>query len=116
MATKPSSRTDVPQVRDKHHPLPAHAAQVFPFALEHFDQLPDSAFVRQPVVEALFACSAATLWRRVADCRIPKPRQLSHRVTAWNVGQLRAALASALVSRRFDVENIRAALRQGEQT
>lgn len=61
-----------------------------------FDQLPDCAFVRQPVVEKLFACSAATVWRRVADCRIPKPRKLSYGVTAWNVGQLRAALAIVL--------------------
>lgn len=66
----------------------------------NFDQLPDCAFVRQPVVEILFACSAATVWRRVADRRIPKPRKLSHRVTVWNVGQLRAALASILSEER----------------
>lgn len=61
-----------------------------------FEQLPDCAFVRQPIVEALFACSSATVWRRVAERRIPQPRKISHRVTAWNVGQLRAALASIL--------------------
>ena len=65
-------------------------------ALTDFDQLPDCAFVRQHVVEKLFSYSAATIWRRAADCRIPKPRKLSCRVTAWNVGQLRAALASVL--------------------
>ncbi len=59
-----------------------------------FDHLPDCAFVRQPVVERLFACSPATVWRYVAHGRIPKPRKLSHRVTVWNVGQLRRALAS----------------------
>ena len=63
---------------------------------EHFDQLPDCAFVRQPVVSGLFACSPATVWRYVADGRIPKPKKLSHRVTVWNVGQLRRALASVL--------------------
>jgi predicted DNA-binding transcriptional regulator AlpA len=67
-----------------------------PDTLRNFDQLPDCAFVRQPVVETLFACSAATVWRRVTDRRIPKPRKLSHRVTVWNVGQLRAALAFVL--------------------
>lgn len=64
-----------------------------PDALKHFDHLPDSAYVRQPVVEALYACSSATVWRRVKDGRIPKPRKLSDRVTAWNVGELRQALA-----------------------
>ena len=67
--------------------------------VRNFDQLPRCAFVRQPVVETLFACSSATVWRRVADRRIPKPRKLSYRVTAWNVGQLRAALASILAER-----------------
>ena len=62
-------------------------------ALRDFDLLPDSANVRQPVVEALFACSSATVWRRVKDGRLPAPRKLSDRVTAWNVGQLRRALA-----------------------
>ncbi len=71
-------------------------AHILPEDLQFFDVLPDCAFVRQPVVEKLFACSSATVWRRVADRRIPKPRKLSARVTAWNVGQLRAALASVL--------------------
>jgi predicted DNA-binding transcriptional regulator AlpA len=66
-----------------------------PEGLENFDRLPDCAHVRQPVVEALYACSAATIWRRVKDGRIPKPKKLSARVTAWNVGELRRALAGA---------------------
>ena len=63
-----------------------------PSALQYFDQLPASTNVRQPIVEALFACSSTTLWRRVKDGRIPKPRKLSARVTAWQVGELRRAL------------------------
>jgi predicted DNA-binding transcriptional regulator AlpA len=66
-----------------------------PEALKNFDSLPDSANVRQPVVEALFACSASTVWRRVASGGIPKPRKLGPRVTVWNVGELRRALAEA---------------------
>jgi len=62
-----------------------------PDALKHFDQLPDSAHVRQPVVEKLEACSAATIWRRVKKGTLPKPIKLGERVTAWNVGELRAA-------------------------
>ena len=66
----------------------------FPSALLNFDSLPDAAHVRQPVVEALFGCSAATIWRRVRDGRIPSPLKFSSRITAWNVGELRAVLVS----------------------
>ena len=69
------------------------APSAIPDALKNFDSLPDSANVRQPVVEALYGCSPATVWRMVKRGTIPAPRKLSERVTAWNVGQLRAALA-----------------------
>jgi len=62
-----------------------------PEALVDFDSLPDSAYVRQPVVERLFGFSAATLWRHCASMKL-KPHKLSARVTAWNVGELREAL------------------------
>jgi len=62
-------------------------------SLRNFDSLPDSANVRQPVVEALYGCSPATVWRMVKRGTMPAPRKLSERVTAWNVGQLRKALA-----------------------
>lgn len=70
-------------------------SNAIPEALKHFDQLPDSANVRQPVVEALYACSPASVWRGVKAGRIPKPRKLSPRTTCWNVGELRASLATA---------------------
>jgi predicted DNA-binding transcriptional regulator AlpA len=66
-----------------------------PEALKNFDSLPNSANVRQPVVQALFACSSASVWRGVKHKRIPAPRKLSPRTTCWNVGELRAALAAA---------------------
>lgn len=62
-------------------------------SLEHFDSLPDSANVRQPVVQALFACSAATVWRMVKRGTLPAPRKLSEKITAWNAGQLKKCLA-----------------------
>ena len=65
--------------------------EAIPDTLRHFDFLPNAAHVRQPIVERLFACSSATVWRRVKDGRIPKPRKLSDRVTDWNVGALRRA-------------------------
>lgn len=63
-----------------------------PDALQNFDLLPDSANVRQPVVEALFGYSSATVWRRVKDGTMPAPWKPSPRVTCWNVGALRQAL------------------------
>lgn len=60
-------------------------------ALTNFDSLPDTASVRQPVVMALFACSAPTVWRWVKKGLIPAPYKRSG-VTSWNVGELRAAL------------------------
>ncbi len=70
------------------------AQSAIPDALKNFESLPDSANVRQPVVEGLFACSSATVWRNVKKGIIPAPRKLSERVTAWNVGDLRKALAA----------------------
>jgi predicted DNA-binding transcriptional regulator AlpA len=69
--------------------------KAIPTALKHFDDLPDSANVRQPVVQGLFGCSAATVWRGVKSGRIPAPVHLAGRVTAWNVGELRRALKVA---------------------
>lgn len=73
---------------DKQH------ASALPDALKDFDSLPDSANVRQPVVEGLFACSPATVWRMVKRGTLPAPRKLSERISAWNVGDLRKALAA----------------------
>lgn len=61
-------------------------------ALKNFDLLPDSANVRQPVVEALFGCSGSTVWRMVQRGDLPSPRKLSKRISAWNVGKLRQKL------------------------
>ncbi|HQU78358.1 MAG TPA: AlpA family phage regulatory protein [Azonexus sp.] len=63
-------------------------------ALTNYDSFPDSAHVRLPVVQALVGCSSATVWRMVKRGTLPAPRKLSERVTAWNVGDLRKALAA----------------------
>jgi predicted DNA-binding transcriptional regulator AlpA len=62
-------------------------------ALSSFHALPDEAYVRLPVVAALYGCSTATVWRRVKEGHIDSPRKLGARTTCWNVGQLRKALA-----------------------
>lgn len=64
------------------------------FSLKHFDDLPASGSVRLPVVRELFGCSNATVWRRSrTGMLIPKSRKLSSKITVWNVGELREALA-----------------------
>lgn len=69
------------------------AAPAVPLELTHFDSLPGSAHVRLPVVKGLYGASASTIWRGVRMGNIPKPVKLSDNLTAWNVGELRAALA-----------------------
>ncbi|CAN6133915.1 AlpA Predicted transcriptional regulator [Methylophilaceae bacterium] len=61
-------------------------------ALINFDQLPNSANVRLPIVMALYGISPATVWRNVKIGNIPKPNKLTARTTVWNVGELRVAL------------------------
>ena len=64
-----------------------------------FDALPDSAYIREsqlvqspkrPDTPAPLPFSAPTLWRKVKTGTFPKPIKLSERVTAWNVGTVRA--------------------------
>lgn len=70
-------------------------SELIPEALTQFDHLPDSAYIRLPVIKRLYGVSSATIWRGVKAGRIPKPRKLSPRTTCWNVGELRQALAAA---------------------
>ncbi|MBY0235031.1 MAG: AlpA family phage regulatory protein [Burkholderiaceae bacterium] len=65
--------------------------KAIPAALAQFDDLPDSANVRLPIVAALKGISAPTVWRWVKSGRIPAPRKLGPNTTAWNVGELRRA-------------------------
>lgn len=62
-------------------------------AFFEFDHLPDSAFVRLPVMVNLYGVSPATIWRGVKSGAIPKPVKLTEGTTAWNVGLVRTALA-----------------------
>jgi len=71
--------------------------QAIPEALQNFDQTPNSAFIRLPIVMRLYGVSAATIWRGVKNGTIPKPSKLTERTTAWNVGLVRAALAAKAV-------------------
>ena len=68
----------------------------------NFDTLPDSAFIREsqlvqspkrPDTPAPLPFSAPTLWRKAKAGTLPAPVKLSERVTAWNVGAVRAWIA-----------------------
>lgn len=67
-------------------------ANYIPDALRYFNELPPEAYVRAPVVAALFACSEVTIWRWAAAGKLPSPQKLGPRVTAWNKGLLLEAL------------------------
>jgi predicted DNA-binding transcriptional regulator AlpA len=66
------------------------ASADIPAALAQFDKLPNSSYVRLPVVAALFSVSEPTVWRWTK-----KGRLVAHKIgpntTAWNVGELRNA-------------------------
>lgn len=68
--------------------------QTIPLELANFDQLPNSAHVRLPVVAGLYGSSYSNIWRNVKKGLIPSPVKLTTNTTAWNVGELRAALAN----------------------
>jgi predicted DNA-binding transcriptional regulator AlpA len=72
------------------------AAKIDPasqFALSNFDNLPDSAFIRLPVLAALGLGSPATIWRKVKERRLPAPVKLSKQCAAWQVGAIRRHIA-----------------------
>lgn len=66
-----------------------------------FDDLSDSAYVREsqlvrprgkPNSVSPLPFSAPTLWRKVKEGTFPPPVKLSARVSAWQVGTVRAWL------------------------
>lgn len=68
-----------------------------------FDAMPDSGFVREaqlvsspkrPGAAVPLPFSAPTLWRKVRAKTFPAPVKLSERVTAFNVGEVRAWMAA----------------------
>ena len=58
----------------------------FSSALEHFDELPDSAEVKGSVVDGLYDISKATRWRWINMGRLPRPNERGR----FGVGVIRA--------------------------
>ena len=83
---------------------PQVAAQRATVAIPSFDELPDSALVRQsqlvrdpkhPTRPAPLPFSPATLWRKVRDQSFPAPVRLGAAITAWKVADVRKWMAQA---------------------
>lgn len=67
-------------------------ANKIPTALANFDELPDSALLRVPVVAALLGCSVPTVWRLIRDGKLTAIKP-SVRVTGIRAGAVRKLAA-----------------------
>jgi prophage regulatory protein len=57
--------------------------------LKTFDDLPDSALIRCPLVLTLTGLSRATLHRRIKQGKFPRGVQLGENSVAWRAGDIR---------------------------
>lgn len=64
-----------------------------PPALQDFDSLPNSGFVRLDTVRALLGISSATVWRRIKSGHLPATQNHGGRAALMSVGELRQKLA-----------------------
>jgi predicted DNA-binding transcriptional regulator AlpA len=78
--------------------LKSEITKAIPEALANFDQLPDSAYIRLPVMKGLYGVSSATIWRGVKQGTIPKPIKLTEHTTAWSVSLVRESLAAKVAN------------------
>lgn len=75
---------------------PTPAKQTAP--LPTFDDLPASAFVKQPQILQVVPISASSLWRWVAIGRFPRPIKLSDHCSVWRVQDVRDWMAQQSVA------------------
>jgi prophage regulatory protein len=54
--------------------------------------LPDTGYVRLPIVLKVYPVSAATWWAGVKDGRFPKPVKLGPNTTAWRAEDIHALI------------------------
>lgn len=54
--------------------------------------LPETGYVRLPVVLSVFPISKSNWWAGVKSGRYPSPVKLSERCTAWRVEDIRALI------------------------
>ena len=96
-----TEKTTAPKARKKQTQdgTPQVAVQRVTAPIPSFDELPDSALVRQsqlvrdpkhPTRTTPLPFSAATAWRKVREGTFPAPLKLGPAITAWCVGDVRA--------------------------
>jgi prophage regulatory protein len=51
--------------------------------------LPETGFVRLPVILKIFPIGKSTWWQGVKDGKYPKPVKLGQRTTAWKVEDIK---------------------------
>ena len=54
--------------------------------------LPETGFVRLPVILKIFPIGKSTWWQGVKDGKYPKPVKLSDRITAWKVEDIKSLI------------------------
>ncbi|WP_231738658.1 helix-turn-helix transcriptional regulator [Herbaspirillum rubrisubalbicans] len=59
------------------------------------DTLPQTGFVRLPVVLKFFPVSKSSWWSGIKSGRFPKGHKLSARVTAWKAEDIHALIKSS---------------------
>ncbi|UVJ46221.1 AlpA family phage regulatory protein [Pseudomonas sp. LS1212] len=76
--------------------------------IKNFDDLPNSAIVRLPVVIALVGISRASWWNGIKDGIYPKALQIAPRSVGWRVADIRAVLAACYVRTEQDANAAKA--------
>lgn len=56
--------------------------------------LPETGFVRLPLILKVFPVSKSTWWAGVKSGKYPKPVKLGEKMTAWRVEDIRNLIAS----------------------
>lgn len=90
MQRKPSQKTAIAKAIPHVPPKPMAA----PIS---FDDLPGSAFIKQPQILELVPISASSLWRWVKIGAFPKPLKLSDHCSVWKVADVRQWMAAQTV-------------------
>jgi predicted DNA-binding transcriptional regulator AlpA len=63
-------------------------------SIENLDSFPDCGFIAAHTLAAMLGVSQVTVWRWSKAGKLPAPRKLGANTTRFNVGEVRAALAS----------------------
>ena len=78
-----------------HRSIDGKGGQQVPFAVRNWPDLPDEANVDVKVVALMTGRSIPSVWRDVAQGRLPQPRRLTPRCSRWSIGQIRVHLRGA---------------------